>query len=553
MGVGIQWALFKYVQSYLGMSVISTTNDIFYIGTGLIQGRSAIAAIIWVIGAFLLIGCFIVNLVTIRKQSPDLIKKTSLMTILGALLFIMSDIQQYGIFFHGSAGICIPVGIPLIFFLGFWGYRAAENLENKIELENELPYDEKIPWLNITLPRISRSLLVNELTILIFLSVFVKIIVFSASLYTPFEAVHTHLDLYYRYTDSLFSGKLPYIDFTVEYPQLFFIPAILAFIPALIIHNSWAYFFSFMTLMYIIDAATIVCVYLIAIKLFGQEKAFLCGLLYVTAIPAAFFIPITFDIVPTFFLMFSLVLYMYGRQAAGYLSASAGTLTKWFPVFALPFFVVHGVKNGNDLKSVIKGISLSIFLFAASTVPFIVINYQGFLNTYFFHFNRIAELHSLIYYGDALAKHFLNIEPFSRISMVLLVILEGVLVFWYYRFLKNDLLTLCYVVFLGIFFFLLVNKVFSACFIIWLTPFLALFLINSNREILLFYVMECIVYIETPLLFGIVYGNGKPYAIIENSLPTISFIFYTLKFAIFFVVLYVILRNIGSVEILIAH
>jgi hypothetical protein len=548
MGVGMQWALFRYQQSSMGMSVISTVNDVFYIGTGVIQGRSVIAAIFWIIGASLLVGCFILHIVTIRKQSPEIVKKTSLLTILGALLFILSDMVQYGFLFHGRAGICIPVGIPVIVFVGWWGYRTAENLEYIQEPENELHGNETIPWLNIPLSGISRSVLVNELTILVFLSVFVKIIVFSASLYAPFEAIHADLDLYYHYTESLFSGKLPYIDFTVEYPQLFFIPALVAYIPTLIIHDFWIYFFSFMTLMYIIDAATLVCVYLIAIRLFGQKKAFLCGFLYVTAMPAAFFIPITFDIVPTFFLMFSLVLYVYGRSAAGYLSATAGALAKWFPVFALPSFVLHAVKNRNGLTTMKKGIFLSILFFTVSILPFIVINYQGFLKTYFFHFNRIAEQHSLIYYGDTLARFFFNSEPFSKISLILLLILECVLFFWYYRYLKNDDLTLCYVIFLSIFFFILVNKVFSACFIIWLTPFLALFLINSNREIFLFYVMECIIYIETPLLFRVVYGLKKPYMILENSLPSFSFIFYTIKFAVFFVVFYVILRNLKHLE-----
>jgi hypothetical protein len=191
-----------------------------------------------------------------------------------------------------------------------------------------------------------------------------------------------------------------------------------------------------------------------------------------------------------------------------------------------------------------KGIIFSILLFTASIVPFIIINYEGFLKTYFFHFNRVSEQHSVIYYGDALTKLFFNSEPFSKFSLVLLVLIECAILTWYYLYLKNDYQTLCHIIFLTVFFFILVNKVFSACYIIWLTPFLALFLINSTREILLFYLLEIFIYIETPLLYRVVYGLEKPYTVLENSVPTLSFLFYTVKVAVFFIVFLIILRQI---------
>jgi len=39
---------------------------------------------------------------------------------------LASLIQQYGPLLHGPAGIAIPVGLPLVFAVGWWVYRYEE-------------------------------------------------------------------------------------------------------------------------------------------------------------------------------------------------------------------------------------------------------------------------------------------------------------------------------------------------------------------------------------------------------------------------------------------
>ena len=55
-------------------------------------------------------------------------------------------------------------------------------------------------------------------------------------------------------------------------------------------------------------------------------------------------------------------------------------------------------------------------------------------------------------------------------------------------------------------------------------------------------------YLETPVLLRIVYTPYKYYSAIENSLPSVSFVFYTVKFSIFFVLLYVIVRDLWKIQ-----
>ena len=144
--------------------------------------------------------------------------------------------------------------------------------------------------------------------------------------------VHSDMTLYYNYVNYAVSGQIPYIDYIVEYPKLFFIPVFIAEIPSFIIHNSSVYYHSFIIMMYLVDTATLMCVYFIAVKLFGKEKALLCGLLYATAFTPAFLLSITYDSIPTFLLTFSIFLYLYGKEIPAYVSATVGALTKWFPV-----------------------------------------------------------------------------------------------------------------------------------------------------------------------------------------------------------------------------
>ena len=51
LGMGVQWALFRDQQTYLGNSLILVTREITYVLNGTISGRSAISLILWAIGS----------------------------------------------------------------------------------------------------------------------------------------------------------------------------------------------------------------------------------------------------------------------------------------------------------------------------------------------------------------------------------------------------------------------------------------------------------------------------------------------------------------------
>jgi hypothetical protein len=139
LGTGVQWALLRYQQTYLGNSLILVSKDITYVLTGVISGRSGISYILWTAGVVLFIIATILVILANTDEDSVLVRKASLVTITGALLLTGSVIMQYGIFFSSQSGFAIPVGIPVILIIGWWMYQ--EKFEP--DATDTIPDDDK--------------------------------------------------------------------------------------------------------------------------------------------------------------------------------------------------------------------------------------------------------------------------------------------------------------------------------------------------------------------------------------------------------------------------
>jgi hypothetical protein len=546
---GIQWGLVRYQQTLAGDQLLSFTTDLCSVAqkSG-ISGSSAAAVLISGSAVILLIVALILNIVALYSLKVVYTKAAAGFTIVAGLGFLVADIIQYGVFLHGAAGWCIPIGIPAILVLGIWGYRTDFDAEDLQQPVMPVASRKEVQETDTFRSRFGKILHTQDIISLVILSVLVKAVVFFAGMVPniSFTVITGDLTLYHWYATTPFLGIFPYVNYYVPYPQLFFVPVFLAVIPVLGMQNPVDYFYSFSALMVLVDTATLICVYSLACRFFGRERAFLSGLLYVTAIAAAYFVPIEFDAVPTFLMVFSLWLFLSRKTVASYLSATAATLTKWFPACCFPYYLVYAYKKGQDSGSLKKSVGISVLFAVVVIAPFLILNSSGFLNTYQTHFSRAPEIHSLIYYLDTVSSFVFHVSPFDAWSLPILVIGELALLWWYFRYLDKEPLTLVYLIFMSLFFFVLTNKVFSPNYLIWLTPFLALILMQSPRRILLFYLAQVIVYLETPVLFNIVYApltfGVDPhllYTVFDRSLPSLSFIFYTIKFGIFFVIFWV--------------
>lgn len=134
VGSGIQTLFFRYNQTTVGHSLIFLPREISFVLNGTLNGKSAIASAIWC-GAVLLI-CIATMIIVhayLRDKSGYLRFSVGL-NLAAALLMIIAIGIQYGMTFHGPAGIAIPIGIPVILGVTFWQYRwNLSSLEYEIE------------------------------------------------------------------------------------------------------------------------------------------------------------------------------------------------------------------------------------------------------------------------------------------------------------------------------------------------------------------------------------------------------------------------------------
>jgi hypothetical protein len=562
-GTGLQWVLFRCQCAAGDGSLFSSSQDLYAALTGLITGQVGTAIIIWALAALLLIVYFAVTVWAMYREDALLLKRGALLLLACGALFLVADLVQYGVLLSGPEGSCIPAGILLCFLFGTWGYRgysaglgAGEQAEKRPAKKRRIAGSGPAGTSAGIVSRLvawAGAHKYHEIATLVVISLVVKVCAFFIGV-LPNLSLYVILGdtrLYYWYASSVTWGQIPYASYNVPYPQFFFIPVLVALVPALIVQGYTIYLWAFSALMVVLDTATLVLVWSIARRLWGRERAFLCGLLSATAISAAFFVPIYYDAVPAFLLVLSLWVYLYRDQAGGFLVATAGALTKWYPAFALPCYLIHQKKTGTATGTIARECLLAGGLVLAATVPFILLNATGFFNTYTTHIGRTAEVNSLMYYLDAIGAS-VGFGTVSAVSLLLVLAAELALLYWYYRSPDTRPETLISCIFIAIFVFVLCNKVFSTNYIIWLTPFLALLLCRTPRHILLFYLVQVVMYLETPALFGIIYtpfnswaGAAISYSVMAQSLPSLPFLFYTLKFAILFLVLFVVVRDLG--------
>jgi len=68
-----------------------------------------------------------------KSQRP-----VALLVAAAGAAFLLSCVAQYGLLFHGPAGLCVPVGLPLIFGIAWFVWR-EEGEEEDGEDETRSP------------------------------------------------------------------------------------------------------------------------------------------------------------------------------------------------------------------------------------------------------------------------------------------------------------------------------------------------------------------------------------------------------------------------------
>jgi hypothetical protein len=135
--VSVQWALFRYMQTPYGNSLILGYKDILYILQGQSTGFYNIgSAVFWATGVIILLAGLIITLVAYTREESDKLKTASYCTLAGGIFLCLSAVCRF------NGGFSIPLGVPVILIIGWWMYKAADDTD---DTENKPEDDVKNP------------------------------------------------------------------------------------------------------------------------------------------------------------------------------------------------------------------------------------------------------------------------------------------------------------------------------------------------------------------------------------------------------------------------
>jgi hypothetical protein len=402
----------------------------------------------------------------------------------------------------------------------------------KVEIKEE---PEEASFLGFTIPPgIKKGRLTQDIFILVMISIAMKIftLIFTSGIGSFID--YFDIAYYEKFAVHVFNGMIPYVNFTVDYPQgLFFIiliPYALVVMFGAATNPLPMYALTHHIIMTMFDTGTIVLLYLIAVKIYNRRRAMVSALMYATALSASYFVLTKYDAFPTFLLMLSIAFYIYRKETAGYLAGAFAFLSKWFPAVALPFFVLNDIKKGVERKTILKNIGYAVAAVLIVMVPFLVMSPSGFIETYTVNANVPVLTHGFIYYLDFIFRT----SFFGDISFYLMAIAELALLGLYYLQPKKDDKTLIAYIAFAIFAFVIFNRAASPQHLQWLAPFLALFL-SSWYGAIVFYGLQAVLYLEFPLVYGTFYDNTVGYGAARGIYWMItSFLIFTMKFMFLF-------------------
>lgn len=124
-GYGIQGFFYRYQEAPQGVSFIPLTNEIGYVTSGLIDGKSGLSILSWAFGSLLFYSSFFIFLYKFHELNKSHYKYISYLIFISIGSLLISSFLQYGLFFVGPAGISILIGIPFLFFFGWVLYQES--------------------------------------------------------------------------------------------------------------------------------------------------------------------------------------------------------------------------------------------------------------------------------------------------------------------------------------------------------------------------------------------------------------------------------------------
>ncbi|NWJ98166.1 MAG: DUF2029 domain-containing protein [Chloroflexi bacterium] len=222
--------------------------------------------------------------------------------------------------------------------------------------------------------------------------------------------------LYFNYARRTLGGEIPFLDFRLEYPPFalvfFILPALLCYLFGGLDRDLYACLFH--TQCFALEVATLWISYRLLRKIYplARPAIFTPRLVWYTlgGLAISLYLLQRFDIGATFLTSLGLYWLYNHKPGWGGVALGLGAVTKLYPAIVLPFALLYFWHYRSDRRSTgrcLAGFSLAGVL---TTVPFLLLNPEGFLAFLKYHIERGLEIETIFASLVALG-HYLNLAP----------------------------------------------------------------------------------------------------------------------------------------------
>ncbi|MDP2797275.1 MAG: hypothetical protein Q8N94_07175 [Methanoregula sp.] len=387
----------------------------------------------------------------------------------------------------------------------------------------------------------------RHILFLVLASVMTKLLVvfFTTSMFHSFVDLFD-IGVYFQHAIMPLQGQYPFGAADFQYPILVFVPMMIAIVPALLLQNAMAFVYTFQILMVLCDIITILCVYLIGLRLWDERTAFYSGLLYATAFSAAYFVITKYDAFPACLLMLAITFTLYGKEFKGYAASIIGFFTKVFPVLALPFFVLYNAKGTSLRQEVIRAAKVVIPISAVLFLPLFFLSPDSLkiyvpIRSELGYYSNTATFTMYSWIHDVF-RLGVSIEAISAVMYIFMA--TGILALFYIAYIipeKNPKL-LIKLILCALILVIICAKVRSPQYIVWFTPLICILAVDDIKKIVLLYIVQGLAYIEFPLMFGVFYTAVQYTEPVLSSGWMLTLMMFTLEYLALFVCIWVVVN-----------
>jgi hypothetical protein len=321
---------------------------------------------------------------------------------------------------------------------------------------------------------------------------------------------------------TLFQGShILYVDYYYEYPILLFVPVLIALVPYFVLNSISAAMLMFSILMVICDTVTVMCVYLIARKIWNNPRtAFIAACIYMTALAVQYFAMIDCSSFAVMIMMGAITILLYGKEITGiswmtdYMALILGYFAKFFPLLILPFVLFYKSKTTSLKYEIVSALKVMIPVSILLILPTFIFNPWATIKTYLpirldvgwfpntIIYTLQVWLHDIFNLPVTLDHTFMFVYACMIISILALVYAA-------FTYKKQDPMMLLKFILCALTIIVLSYKARSPGYIMWFLPFACILVADNVYKIGWFYVTQILTYMVFPLGFWTLWTNAK--------------------------------------------